>query len=102
MAMNLIHKPVNFLKEVKVELGKVSWSTREELIASSKTVEETRRYLNADSLAYLSLEGLLRCVHPRGAEFCNACFTGDYPMPIHRVEPQLSLFQENRASEHRA
>ena len=38
MAMNLIHKPVNFLKEVKVELGKVSWSTREELIASTFVV----------------------------------------------------------------
>jgi len=36
--MNLIHKPVNFLKEVKVELGKVSWSTREELIASTFVV----------------------------------------------------------------
>ncbi|OGX45962.1 MAG: preprotein translocase subunit SecE [Omnitrophica WOR_2 bacterium RIFCSPLOWO2_12_FULL_51_8] len=33
-----MHKPVNFLKEVKVELGKVSWSTREELIASTFVV----------------------------------------------------------------
>jgi amidophosphoribosyltransferase len=65
-------------------------------------VEETRRYLNADSLAYLSIEGLLRCVHPRGGDFCTACFTGKYPIPVHRVEPQLWLFQELKASEHRA
>jgi preprotein translocase subunit SecE len=36
--MNLIQKPVNFLKEVKVELGKVSWSTRQELLDSTMVV----------------------------------------------------------------
>ncbi|MCX5699961.1 MAG: preprotein translocase subunit SecE [Candidatus Omnitrophica bacterium] len=36
--MNLIAKPVNFLKEVKAELGKVAWSTREELISSTMVV----------------------------------------------------------------
>jgi preprotein translocase subunit SecE len=36
--MKLIQKPINFLKEVKVELGKVSWSTREELISSTIVV----------------------------------------------------------------
>ncbi|MBI3129007.1 MAG: amidophosphoribosyltransferase [Candidatus Tectomicrobia bacterium] len=80
----------------------IDMPTRKELIASAKSVEETRLYLNADSLAYLSLEGLLRCVHPRGGEFCAACFTGNYPIPVHRVEPQLWLFQELKASEHRA
>ncbi|MBI2132271.1 MAG: amidophosphoribosyltransferase [Candidatus Tectomicrobia bacterium] len=80
----------------------IDMPTRKELIGSSNSVEETRRFLNADSLAYLSLEGLLRCVHPRGGEFCHACFTGQYPMPVHRVEPQLWLFQELKASEHRA
>ncbi len=36
--MNIIAKPVNFLKEVKVELGKVAWSSREELLASTAVV----------------------------------------------------------------
>jgi len=80
----------------------IDMPTREELIASSNTVEETRRFLSADSLAYLSLEALLRCVHPRGGEYCNACFSGNYPIAVHKVEPQLSLFNELRASEHRA
>ncbi|MBI4251381.1 MAG: amidophosphoribosyltransferase [Candidatus Tectomicrobia bacterium] len=50
----------------------IDMPTRKELIGSSNSEEETRRFLNADSLAYLSLEGLLRCVHPRGGEFCHA------------------------------
>ncbi len=54
--------------------------TREELIASSHTVPEIREYLTADSLAYLSADGLHRSVGDRLPEraFCNACFTGEY------------------------
>ncbi|HPQ43349.1 MAG TPA: amidophosphoribosyltransferase [Syntrophales bacterium] len=56
-------------------------SSRGELIASSHCVEETCRYLEADSLAYLSVEGMLSAV-PRGELQCTACFTGDYPTEI--------------------
>ncbi len=65
--------------------------TRSELIASSHSVEEIRRYLTADSLGYLSLDGLAAAV--REAEsaagtangqpgHCHACFSGDYPVAI--------------------
>ena len=67
--------------------------TRKELIASSHEVEEIRRYLAADSLGYLSLEGMLKATGSDPAQFCHACFTGDYRVGFEReVTPQLSLF----------
>lgn len=67
--------------------------TRRELIASSHTVEEIRRYIGADSLGYLSLEGLLQAVGKKGG-FCTSCFTGHYPVEFPREErAQLPLFQ---------
>ncbi len=60
----------------------IDMATQWELIASSKSVEDIRRHIGADSLDYLSIEGLTRAVEqPRGS-FCDACFTGDYPMPV--------------------
>ena len=52
---------------------------RTELIASSHSVAEIRDYLRVDSLAYLSVEGLMASVKAT-AGFCQACFTGDYPL----------------------
>lgn len=51
---------------------------RRELIASSQSVDEIRVFIEADSLGYLSEEGMLSCV--RGAGYCTACFTGKYPV----------------------
>ncbi|MBW2558740.1 MAG: hypothetical protein JRD69_07930 [Deltaproteobacteria bacterium] len=56
-------------------------SSKGELIASSHCVEETCRYIEADSLAYLSVEGMLSVV-PRGDLQCTACFTGNYPTKV--------------------
>jgi amidophosphoribosyltransferase len=55
--------------------------TREELIAANLSVDEIAAHIGVDSLAYLSLEGMLESVPdgPRG--FCHACFSGDYPTP---------------------
>jgi amidophosphoribosyltransferase len=53
--------------------------SRQELIASSHTVEEIARYVTADSLGYLSLEGLGAAVgDPQSRTFCTACFSGQY------------------------
>jgi amidophosphoribosyltransferase len=54
--------------------------SRGELIASSHGVDEIGRYITADSLGYLSLEGLHRAVG--GGGFCDACFSGNYPVPV--------------------
>jgi amidophosphoribosyltransferase len=53
---------------------------RSELIASSHTVKEIQKYINSNSLNYLSLEGLKKCVKGEAEKFCYACFTGDYPI----------------------
>ena len=53
--------------------------TRQELIASTHTIEEIRKHIRADSLGYLSIEGMLSCVkNPQN--FCTACFDGEYPV----------------------
>lgn len=54
--------------------------SRTELIASNHTVEEIARYITCDSLGYLSLEGLHAAIS--GTGYCNACFTGNYPVPF--------------------
>ncbi len=67
--------------------------TRKELIASSHVVEEIRRYLGADSLGYLSLDGMLKSTGSEPSQFCHACFTGSYRVGFEReVTPQLNLF----------
>ena len=55
--------------------------TREELIASTHSVEEIRDFLGVDSLGYLSLQGMHRAAGTRN-EFCDACFSGRYPVPV--------------------
>ena len=51
---------------------------RKELIAGASSVEEIKEFIGADSLKYLSVDGLHKAV--KGNGFCNACFTGDYPV----------------------
>ncbi len=60
----------------------IDMSTRDELIASSKTVEEIREEINADSLAYLSLDGLIEAVGKKREDLCLACLTARYPVDI--------------------
>jgi amidophosphoribosyltransferase len=53
---------------------------KRDLIAANQSIEEIRRFIEADSLAYLSLEGLLKCCDGgEGNGFCVACYTGNYP-----------------------
>jgi amidophosphoribosyltransferase len=67
--------------------------TRKELIGASHSAEEIRRYLGADSLGYLSLEGMLKATGSDPAHFCHACFTGQYKVGIApEATPQLRLF----------
>lgn len=56
--------------------------TKEELIASSHSIEEVRKYLEADTLNYLSVEGMHSAIGSNGSTFCDACFTGNYPIPF--------------------
>ena len=60
----------------------IDMPTKEELIASSKSVEQIRKYLDVDSLGYLSLPGMLSMHSLNGRDFCVACFSGKYPTKI--------------------
>ena len=62
----------------------VDTPNRSELIASSHSVEDIRKYVAADSLAYLSLEGLRQAVEPRQNSYCTSCYTGVYPLAFPR------------------
>ena len=73
--------------------------SRSELIASTRSVEDIRTSVGADSLAYLSHEGLLAAVgDPAGNRHCTACFSGKYPVAVSQTEDwQLKLFEKARA-----
>ncbi len=71
--------------------------SRNELISSSHTIEEISRYITSDTIGYLSREGMLKVAGvPEGASmrFCDACFSGDYPVKFPRLkaDSQLGLF----------
>ena len=55
---------------------------KSELIAATHTLEEIREFLEADSVAYLSLEGLMSTVGRERGSYCSSCYTGDYPVQI--------------------
>ena len=60
----------------------IDFATRAELIASGLEVEEIRRSIGADSLGYVSAEGLIDATHIPAEKLCTACFTGKYPIAI--------------------
>jgi amidophosphoribosyltransferase len=68
----------------------IDFPTREELIAGSKDVETIRKFVGADSLGYLSVEGLLSPFkNPK--DFCCACYTGEYPVSVEGVAGKKAL-----------
>lgn len=69
----------------------IDFPTQSELIANDKTVEEIRKYLEVDSLHYLSVEGMLKCVQDPPDHYCTACFTGKYPMAVDQPVSKFSL-----------
>ena len=68
--------------------------TREELIAATHSIEEIRRYLNVDSLGYLSLDGMVHASAGDPDRFCHACFSNQYPTPIPVDPAKLRLEAE--------
>jgi amidophosphoribosyltransferase len=81
----------------------VDTPNKEELLAHRMDVEEMRQYIQADSLAFVSIDGLYRATGEAGRnsnspQFCDACFTGDYPIDLPdlngRRDAQLSLLAE--------
>jgi amidophosphoribosyltransferase len=69
----------------------VDMATRGELIAAQKSVPEICKFIGADSLGYLSVNGLLKAVGLPRDNFCLACFTGEYPIPVQLEMDKLAL-----------
>jgi len=72
---------------------------RADLIAATHTLDEVRKYIEADSLKYLSYEGLLQSVNSHRDRYCTSCYTGVYPVPFPREEAaylQLPLALDTR------
>src|SRR2546426_7673992 len=95
-------------KEVHVRIGclpirfpcylGIDMKTRDQFIANEKTVPEIADFINADSLGYLSMKGLITALKHSREDICLGCLTGEYPVPIPgekmRKEKPLELFSE--------
>ena len=71
----------------------IDFPTSEELIAHNRSVEQIGQFLEVDSLAYLSLDGMLSCMKEASSEYCTACWSGNYKVPI---DQPLSKFSFER------
>jgi amidophosphoribosyltransferase len=72
----------------------IDMATRAELIGADLTVDEIRRFIGADSLHYISLEGLISSTPHERERLCRACFDGEYPIPVpgeHEVLAQIKF-----------
>ena len=69
----------------------VDMASRGELLAANNTVPEIRKFIDADTLGYLSVRGLMKVVGGQDGGFCDACFTGNYPVPVQLELDKLVL-----------
>ena len=78
----------------------IDMATKKEFVASHKTLEDIRRFLNLDSLKYISIDGLVRAIGESKDKFCFACFNGDYPVriPKNLDYDKFSLDREEKIS----
>jgi amidophosphoribosyltransferase len=69
----------------------IDFPTSEELIAHNRTVQQIADFLEVDSLAYLSLEGMLGCMKFPADNYCTACWSGRYKVPIDQPQSKFSF-----------
>ena len=77
----------------------VDMATSAELLAANNSLEEIRELVGADSLGYLTVKGLLKVVGGTDGGFCDACFTGNYPVPVQLELSKLALEQPGPAAD---
>lgn len=71
---------------------------RKELAGATKSVAEISQMIGADSLGYISVEGLMRSVNKSKADLCVACFNGDYPLKVPKTGNKM-LFEKQQSVE---
>ena len=69
----------------------IDFPTSEELIAHNRTVDDIKVFLEVDSLAYLSLDGMLACMDKPKNDYCTACWSGEYKIPIDQPQSKFSF-----------
>lgn len=69
----------------------IDLAKRSELIAANKTVSQIRNFVGADSLGYLSHDGLIKAVRKSRNDLCMGCFTGEHPIPVQLEMDKLAL-----------
>jgi amidophosphoribosyltransferase len=74
----------------------IDMATKKEFLANHRTLEDIRKYLNVDSLRYLSIEGLVKAIGEPKDKFCFACFNGDYPVPVSDEKQFDKFFMEGK------
>lgn len=91
-----IHMRISCPPHMNPCLYGIDFPSKEELIASSKNVDEIAKFLEVDSLGYLSLEGMLKSVKRSKESFCTACYTGNYPV---KFDKALNKYIMEKSSE---
>jgi len=88
--------PMRFPCFMGVDIG-----SSKQLVAANRSVDEVRQFIGADSLAYLSIPGLMRAVGTGTIdEFCRACFDGSYPVPVpQQLEMDKMAFEDGLGTE---
>jgi amidophosphoribosyltransferase len=71
----------------------VDMASQDELIAANMSNEEMRQHIGADSLAFITISGMMAALHAEDG-YCNACFTGDYP--FHTQIPLIELQEKEK------
>jgi amidophosphoribosyltransferase len=69
----------------------VDFPTKEELLANNRSLKQIKEFLEVDSVGYMSLEGLLSCAALPAENYCTACFSGKYPIPVDTTVNKFSL-----------
>jgi amidophosphoribosyltransferase len=69
----------------------IDFPTSQELIAHNRTVKQIEQFLEVDSLAYLTLDGMLACMKHTRADYCTACWSGEYKIPIDQPQSKFSF-----------
>lgn len=72
----------------------IDFATAKELIAHERTLNQIRDFIEVDSLAYLSLEGMLACLTTPHKDCCTACWSGQYKIPIDQQQSKFSFERE--------
>ncbi|MCX5633932.1 MAG: amidophosphoribosyltransferase [Phycisphaerae bacterium] len=69
----------------------VDFPTKEELLANGRDMQQIKKFLEVDSIGYISLEGMLSCASLPKDHYCTACWTGNYPIPVQMMMNKFTM-----------